>query len=98
MSRMKYSIGDIVVLKADLTRLKAAPRLCRIISTLPSDSGEIYYQVRFLDESFERRISSTEIEKLNTDPIVDDHGSTPGKQEPWLKPLAIGKGKHSVKT
>ncbi|QYA15184.1 MULTISPECIES: cold-shock protein [unclassified Rhizobium] len=99
MSRMKYSVGDIVALKADLTRLKAAPRLCRIMNTLPSDFDEIHYQVRFLDENFERRILSTEIEKLSTDPAADQQGSIPSKQESWLKPLAIGgKGKHSVKT
>lgn len=95
MSRMNYSIGDLVVLKADLTRLKAAPRICRIISMLPSDSDEAYYQVRFTHESFERRISAIDIEKLCTDPIVDDQGSTSARSEPWLKPLAKG-GKKQI--
>lgn len=95
MSGMKYSVGDFVVLKADLTRLKAAPRMCRIISMLPSDTGEAYYQVRFTHESFERRISAVEIEKLCADPLADDQGSTPSRSEPWLKPLGKG-GKKQV--
>lgn len=79
-----------MVLKADLTRLKADPRMCRIISMLPSDTGEAYYQVRFTHESFERRISATEIEKLCTDSLTDQKGSTSLGSEPWLKPLTKG--------
>lgn len=90
MSRMTYSIGDLVVLKADLTRLKADPRMCRIISMLPSDTGEAYYQVRFTHESFERRISATDIEKICADPLTDEQGSTSSRSEPWLKPLTKG--------
>ncbi|MFS8046380.1 cold-shock protein [Rhizobium sp. BR 314] len=90
MSGTKYSIGDLVVMKADLTRLKAAPRVCRILSLLPSDTEDANYQVRFTHESFERRISATDIEKLYTEPLGSERGSASSKAEPWLKPLGKG--------
>ncbi len=79
-----------MVLKADLTRLKAAPRMCRIISMLPSDTVEAYYQVRFTHENFERRIAATEIETLCENPHAEGEGSPSQRSEPWLKPLAKG--------
>ena len=88
MSGLKYSTGDLVVLKADLTRLKANPRICRIMNALPSDTGETYYQVRFTHESFERRISGLEIEKLYIDPVADGRRQPSGVSQPWLTPLA----------
>lgn len=94
MSRMTYSAGDLVVLKADLTRLKADPRMCRIIGMLPSDTDDAYYQVRFTHENFERRILATEIEKLCADPHADEQGTASSRSEPWLKPLAKGGKKH----
>ncbi|MFJ6325945.1 MULTISPECIES: cold-shock protein [unclassified Rhizobium] len=97
MSGMKYSIGDLVVMKADLTRLKAAPRVCRILSLLPSETDDANYQVRFTHESFERRISATEIEKLCTDPLTDQSGSASSKAEPWLKPLGKGTRKQVIR-
>ncbi|NKJ04592.1 hypothetical protein [Rhizobium lusitanum] len=97
MSRMKFSAGDVVVLKADLTRLKAAPRTCRIISMLPSDSAEAYYQVRFTHESFERRISEADIEQLCADPVADSQNSTSARPEPWLKPLTAGGKKQAFR-
>ena len=97
MSRMKFSAGDTVVLKADLTRLKAAPRTCRIISMLPSDTGDAYYQVRFTHESFERRISEADIEQVCADPPAGDPGSTSTRPEPWLKPLSAGGKKQAFR-
>lgn len=97
MSRMAYSAGDLVVLKADLTRLRADPRMCRIISMLPSDTGDAYYQVRFTHESFERRILASDIEKLCADQLADQPGSTPSTTEPWLKPLTKGARKQAFR-
>lgn len=63
MGRNTYSVGDSVVLRADLTRTAAADRTCRIVSILPAaEHGEAQYRVRFGTENFERRIFEHDID------------------------------------
>lgn len=88
MGRKSYSIGDVVVLKAGLTRVVTADRICAIVGILPSDHGEAQYRVRFDGETFERRIVATDIECIET---VSAGQRTPivGTGGPWLKSSGI---------
>ncbi|ASY72751.1 cold-shock protein [Sinorhizobium fredii USDA 205] len=91
MSRNTYSVGDTVVLKADLLRMLAADRSCRIVGILPAaEHGEAQYRIRFGTETFERRIFEHDIDAAETALPARAHSpaaTVDGK--PWLKPLRV---------
>jgi hypothetical protein len=91
MGRNTYSVGDSVVLRADLTRTAAADRTCRIVSILPAaEHGEAQYRVRFGTENFERRIFEHDIDPSETASPVQEHGQAASVEgKPWFKPLNI---------
>jgi hypothetical protein len=93
MSRDTYSVGDTVILKADLTRKKTDARACRIVSILPADHGEAQYQVRFENESFERRIFDKDIAEAETRSPSRQNKTPISADGRWLKPLSIKVGK-----
>ncbi|PST22503.1 cold-shock protein [Mesorhizobium plurifarium] len=96
MNRNTCSVGDSVVLRADLTRTAAADRTCRIVSVLPAaEHGEAQYRVRFGTENFDRRIFEHDIDPSETVSPVPEHGPAATaagrpcfKPKPWLKPLS----------
>ncbi|WFU46265.1 cold-shock protein [Sinorhizobium terangae] len=90
MSRNSYSVGDTVVLRADLTRTASDDRKCRIVGTLPAaEYGEPQYRVRFGTENFDRRIFESDIDASETDlPVRHDDGAATVSGKPWLKPLS----------
>ena len=91
MSRNTYSVGDTVVLRADLTRTAAADRTCRIAAILPAaEHGEPQYRVRFGAENFERRIFEHDIDPTDTaSPARERSPAAAAEGKPWLKPLSI---------
>ncbi len=91
MSRNTYSVGDTVVLRADLMRTLAADRSCRIVGILPAaEHGEAQYRVRFGTETFERRIFEHDIDPAETALPVSERGpAATVSGTPWLKPLSI---------
>ncbi|WEX86413.1 cold-shock protein [Sinorhizobium garamanticum] len=90
MSRNSYSVGDTVVLRADLTRTASADRRCRIVGILPAaEYGEPQYRVRFGTENFDRRIFEGDIDATETDlPARQDDEAATVSGQPWLKPLS----------
>ncbi|MDK1493074.1 cold-shock protein [Sinorhizobium sp. 7-81] len=90
MSRNRYSIGDTVVLRADLTRTASADRKCCIVGVLPAaEYGEPQYRVRFGAENFDRRIFEGDIDATETDlPARADDAAALVSGRPWLKPLS----------
>jgi len=96
MSRKTYAIGDIVVLKAGLSRTVTGERTCTIVSVLPADHGEVQYRVRLGSENFERRIvhSDIDVDVEETAPSSRKTKSiVAGEVGPWLKPSSIRIGK-----
>ncbi|MFB9951598.1 cold-shock protein [Rhizobium puerariae] len=90
-----YAVGDVVVLKAGLSRTATGDRTCRIVGNLPaSDGGEPQYRVRFGNENFERRVVASDIDTSGTSASAGkDEASPKGSDEPWLKPAKIRVGK-----
>jgi len=91
-----YSIGDLIVVKASLTRAAMDNRQCRVVGMLPaSDRGEKQYRVRFGAENFERRIVASDIDRSETatTSIRSDTPPAKGSAEPWLKSSKIRIGK-----
>jgi hypothetical protein len=90
MSRNTYSVGDKVVLRADLMRTLAADRTCRIVGILPAaEHGEAQYRIRFGTETFERRIFEHDIDSAETALPVGERGpAAMVSGTPWLKPLS----------
>ncbi|MBP1887458.1 cold-shock protein [Sinorhizobium mexicanum] len=91
MSRSSYSVGDTVVLRADLTRTASADRKCRIVGILPAaEYGEPQYRIRFGTENFDRRIFEGDIDASETAlPVRQGDAAAMVSGRPWLKPLNI---------
>lgn len=91
-----YSIGDLIVVKASLTRAAMDDRQCKVVGMLPaSDRGEAQYRVRFGTENFERRIVASDIERSEAATTSSQAGMpvANGVAEPWLKSLKIRVGR-----
>ncbi|MDK1378556.1 MULTISPECIES: cold-shock protein [unclassified Sinorhizobium] len=90
MSRSSYSVGDTVVVRADLTRTASADRKCRIVGILPAaEYGEPQYRIRFGTENFDRRIFEGDIDASETDlPVRQDDAAAMVSGKRWLKPLS----------
>jgi hypothetical protein len=95
MSLNVYGVGDVLVLKAGLTRTAIGNRTCRVVGLLPAaDRGEQQYRVRFGSENFERRIVASDIDTTETSSFVkQDETSLEIAGEPWLKPASMRIGK-----
>ena len=94
MSRKTYAVGDMIVVRAGLTRTATADRTCKIVGILPADHREAQYRVRFATENFERRIVETDIETSETVPEASAGAPAPADRGgPWLRPLSVRPGK-----
>lgn len=89
MSSTKPVIGDVVLLKDNVSARNRSRTSCRIVAILPSDDGEKQYRVRFDSENFERRIVLSDIDTLATKTMLPEKPETSTKDEPWLKPSAV---------
>jgi len=86
------SVGDLIVVKASLTRSARDDRQCRVVGMLPaSDRGERQYRVRFGTENFERRIVASDIDRSETTTTSIQSAAPPakGSTEPWFKSSTI---------
>jgi hypothetical protein len=95
MSLNVYNIGDILVLKAGLTRTAISDRTCTLARLLPAaDRGEQQYRIRFGAENFERCIVASDIDTTETSLFVKPcEVSLTISGEPWLKPVSARIGK-----
>jgi hypothetical protein len=91
MSLDLYAVGDLIVLKAGLTRTATGDRTCRVVGVLPeADRGERQYRVRIGKENFERRIVASDIDRseaVSSD--IRDEDTSRAASGPWLKPLSV---------
>jgi hypothetical protein len=96
MDPSSCSIGDLIVVKASLTRSARDDRQCRVVGMLPaSDRGERQYRVRFGTENFERRIVASDIDRSETtaNSVGSDMLAVDSLAEPWFKSSKIRIGK-----
>lgn len=95
MSRPNYKVGDTIVLKSGLASGARAEKRCRIVGILPNDHRDQQYRVQFSGESFERRITETDIDAALSPPGEPEQ-TTPqaANTQPWLKPASIKAGQN----
>ena len=95
MSLNVYGVGDVLVLKAGLTRTAVGNRTCRIVGMLPAaDRGEQQYRVRFGSENFERRIVASDIDTTETSAYIKhEEISAEIAGEAWRMSASMGIGK-----
>jgi hypothetical protein len=85
MSSPLYSTGDTVVLKGGLFRKAETALTCRIASVLPEAQGVVQYRVRFGDETFERRVTESDIDRTaTTAPKGQERPASPSATSSWV--------------
>jgi len=87
-------VCDRVLLRDGISGTNRNRQACRIVTVLPAEHGEPEYRVRFEAENFERRITLSDIDGIETSSgTVEKQQQATVKAEPWLKPSSIRVGR-----
>ena len=91
MSKAKYGVGDLIMLRDGPLRNARTDGEFRILAVLPDSDGQVQYRVRSEREGFDRRVSSSDIDtdRSGVSRIVVQQTTNAGSKEPWFKPSAI---------
>lgn len=91
MSRVKYGIGDMVILNGGPLRHARSDTAFKILAVLPDADGQAQYQVRSKAEGFDRRIAASDIDAERSESSKIEASAAAGSiaHEPWLKLSAI---------
>ena len=87
-------VGDRVLLRDGISGTNRNRLAFRIVTVLPAEHGEPEYRVRFDAENFERRVTLSDIDGIETSSgTVEKQQQATVKAEPWLKPSSIRVGR-----
>ncbi len=89
MTKHRYSIGDLVVLKDGPVRLARSGGACKVLATLPETGGSRQYRVRFESESFDRCIAETDIDPSRSSASARVPAPASKENTSWLKASSV---------
>ncbi|KPF42817.1 cold-shock protein [Rhizobium sp. G187] len=91
MSKHKYAIGDMIVLKDGPVRLARAGGACKVLATLPETGGSRQYRVRFDGETFDRCVAEIDIDPSRSKASARAPATSTLKKEQtsWLKASSV---------
>jgi hypothetical protein len=89
MSKHRYSIGDLLVLKEGPVRLARSDGACKVLATLPETGGSRQYRVRFENESFDRCVAETDIDPSRSKASARAPATPKKESTSWLKASSV---------
>ncbi|GEO84253.1 MULTISPECIES: cold-shock protein [Alphaproteobacteria] len=94
MLKSSPRVGDLVMLRDGISGNSRNRKACRIVTILPAEHGEPEYRVRFEAENFERRVTLSDIDGVQTSSgAVERQHQATAPAEPWLKLSLIRVGR-----
>ncbi len=89
MSKHKYAVGTMIVLKEGPVRYSRATGVCKVLAMLPVTGGARQYRVRFESESFDRCVAEDDIDpNYSHAPVLAPTTKTKEKAS-WLKASSV---------
>ncbi|PYB74202.1 cold-shock protein [Rhizobium wuzhouense] len=89
MSRHKYPVGAMIVLKDGPVRLARTTGVCKILATLPETGGALQYRIRFESEGFDRCVAEDDIDPDRSHGCVPEPTTKSKEQVSWLKASSV---------
>jgi hypothetical protein len=89
MTRHRYSVGDLLVLKEGPVRMARGSGACKVLATLPETGGSRQYRVRFESESFDRCIAEIDIDPIRSKASARAPATPKKESTSWLKASSV---------